>query len=385
MKKRRLIVILFVVIAIAAVIFIVRQNRPRYEKVKTTSVETGDIQTWLSTSALIESKVVKEYYGTSGLQVVSLPVKVGDTVKKGDVLLKYDVADLQTNVQQANISYENAVLNKNELESQQADIKKQIKDLDAEIKSLEGSALPQNQAKLETLKEKRKAIKPISEDRFKLMDNSIELAKLGLDTAQSRLDKVKNGIIAEADGVVTAMNAVAGAPLGMGQPAIVTQDINQLKGVVSLGKYDAGKVKLGQTVVLKQAGTVYEGTVTYISPAASVSMSASSPGASLEAEIDIKNPDAMLKVDFDINADILLGEAKNVLKLPVECIKFEQDDRTYVYVVDQGKAKLAEVKLGLQSDTEVEILEGLTNGTKVIINPTTAITEGKAVVEGDKP
>src|SRR5690606_14051337 len=108
------------------------------------------------------------------------------------------------------------------------------------------------------------------------------------------------------------------APLGMTQPAVVVQNLNSLKGVIYLGKYDAAKIRTGQKAILDYSGNYYDGVVSFVSPAAEKSLAAQN--ASLKAEIDIINPDDLLKVDFDVNADILVGEAKNVLKIPVECI-----------------------------------------------------------------
>ncbi len=101
------------------------------------------------------------------------------------------------------------------------------------------------------------------------------------------------------------------------------------------------------------------------------------------AEIDIANPDALLKVDFDVNADILVGEAKNLLKIPVECIKYDKKNNTSVFVVENGVARLTQVSLGLQSDSDVEVLEGLKPGDKVVLNPSVDLGDGvPVVVEG---
>ena len=182
-------------------------------------------------------------------------------------------------------------------------------DIEAEILRLDGSKDPQDLANLQALIQKRDVMQTISEEKIKMLENSAALAKIGLDTARSRLDDVKDGLISDMEGTVTALNAVEGAPLGMTQPAVVVQDLNNLKGVIYLGKYDAAKISTGQKAVLEYSGYYYDGVVSFISPAAEINLAAQS--AFLMAEIDIANPDALLKVDFDVNADILVGEAKN--------------------------------------------------------------------------
>ncbi len=378
MKKKTIIIIVVVIFAIVLAVSLLGRNRNAARTVKVTEAVMGDVQSWLSINALIQSDDVKNYFGTSGLKVTKIHVEVGDTIRKGDVILKYDISDLETAVEQARIQYDNALLNLADLLNQKKQIEEDMADLEAEILRLEGSRDPQDLASLQALIQKRDAMQTISDEKIKLLENSVALAKIGLDTAQSRLDEVKDGLIADMDGTVTALNAVEGAPLGMTQPAVVVQNLNSLKGVIYLGKYDAAKIRTGQKAILDYSGNYYDGVVSFVSPAAEKSLAAQN--ASLKAEIDIINPDDLLKVDFDVNADILVGEAKNVLKIPVECIRYDKKNNTTVFVVENGTARLTAVSLGLQSDSEVEVLEGLKQGDLVVLNPSMDLTDGASVV-----
>lgn len=380
MKKRIVIIIIIIVIAALFTLMVIRnRNMVVPEAVKTSVAETGDIETWLSTNALVESKQSKEYIGTSGLTVKKVYVKVGDIVKKGETIIEYDLTDLETALNQAQIQYDNALLNRTDLLNQKEKIEEDMADLDAKILRLEGSTNPQDIANMQAMIQKRDAMQTVSDEKIQLMNNSVEMAKLSLDTAQSRLDKVKGGIVAENDGSVTSLNAVEDAPLVMSQPAAIVQDLTKLKGVIQLGKYDASKVKIGQKAIIENSGKDYEGVVSFINPAASKSMAAQD--ALLEAEIDIMNVDDSFKIDFDVNADILIDEAKDVLKLPVECIKYDKDNNSSVFIVDGGKAKLVPVRLGIQSDTEAEVLEGIQKGDKVILNPSATMADSVPVIE----
>lgn len=378
MKKRIIIITIIAIIVIVTAVNLFGKDRTNAQLVRITKAEMGDIQSWLSTNALIQSNDVKNYFGTSGLKVKNIHVEVGDAVKKGDIILEYDLFDLETAVKQAEIQYENALLNLADLISQKEQIEEDMADLEAEILRLDGSTDPQDLATLQTLIQKRDAIQTISDEKIKLMNNSVELAKIGLDSARSRLDEVNYGLVSDIDGRITALNAEEGAPLGMTQPAVVIQDLNSLKGVIQLGKYDAAKIQIGQRAILEYSSNVYEGIVSFISPAASTDLTAMN--TYLKAEIDIKNPDALLRVNFDVDADILVGEVKNVLKIPVECIKYDKSYNTSVFVVEDGIANLTQVSLGLQSESEVEVLEGLQPGDRVVINPSMNLTDGSPVV-----
>lgn len=380
MKKRKIAVFIAIFIIVAlAVVVVNSQRQGKLPDIKTVTVTKGDIQTLLSTNALIQSKETKSYLGQAQLKVESVNFEVGQKVKKGDVLLTYDIDDLVLSVKQARIQYDNALLNREELLNQKDEIEKDIIELDEQIFALDGSSNPQDIATLQQLIQKRKSIQEVSKEKIQLMDNSVALAELSLTSAQDRLNEAEEGLKSAIDGVVTVVNAIEGSPLSMSQPAFVVQQLDNLKGVVKLGKYDAAKIRIGQKVTLSNGERTYEGIVSFVDPAAK-----KEPGmgtdATLQAEIDILNPDDLLKVDFDINADILIGEARNVLTLPIECIQFNRDD-TSVFVVKDGIARSTIVKIGLQSDTSVEIVEGLSEGDVVISNPSIEIQDGTVVTK----
>lgn len=378
MKKKSIIVIAAIlVIAVLGFMFIKGQNKTKIPHVKTVSVEKGDIETFLSTNALIQSKKTKNYMGLAQYTVEKVFVKVGQKVKNADLLLTYDVSELDDAVKQAQIQLDNSILNKQELLKQKSDIEKEIIDLDEQIFKLDGSNNPQDIANVQQMIQKRKSLQTISEEKVKLMDNSIEMSELSLKAAQNKLNKASEGIKADFDGVITSVNAEEGITLSMGKPAFVLQQLDSLKGKIKLSKYDASKIRLGQKASIKNGNNLYQGEVSFIDPAAKKD-DAMSNKTTLEAEIDILNADENLKVDFDVDVDILVSQAKQVLTLPIECVQFK-DKNTSVFVVNNGTAKLVPVIVGIQSDTMIEIMEGLSEGDIVISNPTIEIADGTVV------
>lgn len=386
MKKRRRIIILIIIVAIIALTIVIvnSQSKVKPIPVKVSEVTTGDIETILSTNALIESKQTKDYMGKAQYNVESVNFEVGDKVKAGDVLLSYEVKDYENAVLQAQIQYDNALLNKAELLEQKKDIEDEIKQMDEKIFILDGSSNPEDIANLQSLIQARKNMQEISNEKIMLMDNSIALAKIQLDTYTDTLNEAMEGIVAEFDGVVTQVNAKESLPLSMAQPAFVVQQLDNLKGVIKLGKYDAAIIEVGQKVTLKYESYTYEGNVSFIEPVASKDITMGSTDATILAEIDISNPDEHLKINFDVNADILIASAKQVLQLPTECLKYGKDGVISVFIIKNGFAVLTPVTTGIQSDIAVEIKSGLSEGDVVISTPPESITDGAAVIpEGD--
>lgn len=386
MKKRRRIIILIIIVAIIALTIVIvnSQSKVKPIPVKVSEVTTGDIETILSTNALIESKQTKDYMGKAQYNVESVNFEVGDKVKAGDVLLSYEVKDYENAVLQAQIQYDNALLNKAELLEQKKDIEDEIKQMDEKIFILDGSSNPEDIANLQSLIQARKNMQEISNEKIMLMDNSIALAKIQLDTYTDTLNEAMEGIVAEFDGVVTQVNAKESLPLSMAQPAFVVQQLDNLKGVIKLGKYDAAIIEVGQKVTIKYESYTYEGNVSFIEPVASKDITMGSTDATILAEIDISNPDEHLKINFDVNADILIASAKQVLQLPTECLKYGKDGVISVFIIKNGFAVLTPVTTGIQSDIAVEIIDGLSEGDVVISTPPESITDGAAVIpEGD--
>ncbi|MCM0649481.1 HlyD family efflux transporter periplasmic adaptor subunit [Clostridium swellfunianum] len=395
MKKK--VIIWIVVIAVVGGIISFKaanKNKGNVIGVKTAAVSQGEIKSYLSTTGTIKSKSSKDYFPIQG-KVKKVNTKVGDTVKKDQVLVEYEVVDANVAVKQAQIQYDNAVLTKqmqvnsnSDMKNKMSDMDKQIVDLESQIENakknpLEAAKAVTLETQKATLKQTRDNLKlPFSSEQLKQADNAIALAKIGLDNAKQNLSKSQDKLIAEADGVVTAVNVVEGAStMAAAQPAVTVQDINALKLQVSVGKYDANKIQVEQEAIVKSGTKEYKGKVAVIDPAAKKSVSATGTETTLGMEIDILDKPEGLKIDFDADVDILLGKVDNTVKIPAESVRTTKEDKTFVFVFEDNKAVEKEVKLGLQSDMEAQVIEGVKAGDKIILNPSENIKNGTVVKE----
>lgn len=383
--KKRIIIGIIIVTLLGGGFYLrkARAERRNFTAVKTSSVVKGDVKSYLSTTAVIKAKSSKDYFGQQ-LKVSKVNVKVGDSVIKGQVLVTFDITDINTSIRQAEIQYNNAVLQRQDLYNQRDQINNKIADLDRQIKDLEAKATltPAEATELKTFKSTRDNTQRISDERIKQQDNAVALAKLTMDSNRAKIADGRENIVAEFDGVVTAVNVVEGGMGSAVQAAVVVQDITNLKAVVSVGKYDAAKIKLEQPAEIKNAGATLKGKIAFIDPVAKKSVSSSGTETMLNTEIDITDKPEGLKVDFDTDVNILLGEVANVIKVPAEAVRSDKNGRSYVFVIEEDKAVEKTVTLGLQSDMEVEITEGLKEGEKVILNPVATIKTGTVVKEG---
>lgn len=394
--KKKIIAIIITVVVLGSIggLAVANKNRNKTVSIKTSAVVKGDIESYLSTTAVIQSKNVKQYFGIAS-KVKSVNVKLGDKVKKGDVLVTYDVQDLNKNVQQAQIQYNNAVLQKQELVNANNDTNNKISELTSSIQSyqnqidvLKNSKDPSATAKIQTLQQQMNTLeqqkdnlKPATNEKIQEADNAISLAQISLAQANDNLNKNTSSIVADIDGTVTVLSAVVGNTGTPAQVAVEVQDLDNLQAKVLCGKYDAEKVKLGETAEVNNGGVTYKGQVSNIAPIAVSTVSNSGQETNLPVYVDITDKTPDLKVNFDADIDILVAEQKDVIKVPAESIKTEKDGTSYVYIVQGNKAIKKKITIGVQSDMEVEVKSGVNVGDKVILNPVNTITDGTSVTE----
>lgn len=98
--------------------------------------------------------------------------------------------------------------------------------------------------------------------------------------------------------------------------------------------------------------------------------------------------DTQLKPGLTAEVEIIVQERANVLQVPFQSIVTAGNTR-YAYVLENGKAERRELSTGASNDTHVEILDGVGEGEKVILNPRTHFSDELAalgsVIEDAKP
>jgi len=369
-------VIIAIVVAVVAY-FTIRGRNTGPQTVKVATVVKGDLDLYLYTNATITSKKYQEYPGAASLVVKSVNVNVGDNVKKGQVMLQYDLSDLNTNIQKAQASYDSANADLAVLLKRKSDIE--------QLEAAKKNVNPTDTATIVAINLQLAALPAVTQQQIQQAQANVDSAKVDLDASNEQLEKYKNGIVADFNGTVTQLNASSGYVVASSQPAIVVQQLNNLKAVALLSQSDGAKVNKGQAVVLKYAGKSYKGIVASVTPATDQSNSATSGQEGvLQVDVNINENASELRVDFLVSMDVLIGVASDVMKIPSTCIRYDSNKNPYVFKVQDGKAKLTSVEIGRKSVNEYEITKGLAVGDILIISPTTSIKNGVEVNIGAK-
>lgn len=188
---------------------------------------------------------------------------------------------------------------------------------------------------------------------------------------------------ADFSGTVTTVNAKndqvdLSSPTG--EPAIAIADLTALQVTINLSKSDAPLVKKGQTAILTTGEEFFNGTVSHIDPVASTTTSQTGTLTALKSIISFDTPPENLFVGFDIDVAITTNTAENVLAIPIEALLYDEDNKPYVYVVENGKAMATPLEIGIQSTTQVEVKDGLESDHSIILSPDDTINDGTMVM-----
>ena len=190
--------------------------------------------------------------------------------------------------------------------------------------------------------------------------SSVQVAEAKLKLAEARLAKMR--IVAPFDGVVGIRNVSIGDYVKDGAELVNIEDIRTLKVDFRLPERYFTQLKAGLPVeVVADAlpGARYAGSVDAINPRVDAS------GRSLEVRAKLDNTDGRLRPGMFARVRVLLGDRPNALMVPEEAVVPLGDD-FFVYTVVDGKAKRVRVKLGVRREAQVELLEGVSVGDRVV-------------------
>ena len=198
-------------------------------------------------------------------------------------------------------------------------------------------------------------------------------------------DKIEQGNLrANVDGVVTKMDAAAGEYPGANDEIVVDGAMEYLVAI-DVSQYDSVNLAAGQKaiVTVKGVGKKYEGTVSEIGQLAEKSLTSTDQDPKVNVKISIINPDEDIKVGYEADAEIIIEDKTGALQVSFEAVQSEAGTgKKYVYTVDSGNvARKTYIVTGIETDYNIEVLSGLTDGQKCISNPDKTIEDGMKVRE----
>lgn len=317
-------------------------------------------------------------------KVESVSVKVGDPVKKGDVLFTLEAKDFQSSYQLADARYQNsqelwsaakASLDRMKALSSAkiADAQKNLANTKVLFAAGAVSKVQLDQAVLGVKDLEASFASQIEQLQVQASDSSLKLAQVQLTQARDALDNAT--VTAPVDGTVSQVNIQVGNMATSAQAAIGLTNAGSVYSSLSVAENLVNRLtkdKAVKVTVSSVSENSFVGRIDHISPA-------SDPKTHLyPLKITMENPHGLIKPGMFAKVELTTEEKPDVLAIKSEAVVLK-NEKTIVYVVEGDKAVAKEIVTGLDTGVDIEILKGLGQGDKVIIKGQTLVDEGHKV------
>ena len=434
--RKAIFIILGCAVLLLVVAAVVLHSRKPPITVQTEKVSRHNITELVVASGKIQPVTQVSISPEVAGEIVALPVKEGDQVKKGDLLVRIKPANYQAARDSAAASYQSAIANKNlaqaQLEKAEAEYKRNLE-------------LFQQKFISESVFQDVKTTYEVSKLQVETATHQVDQSKFGLDNATADLNKTT--IYSPIDGTVVNLKSqlgerVLGTSFNMGTEIMTIADLNEMEARVDVGEMDVVLMQPAQCAHLEVDAfkdRKFNGYVTEVanaakgfgqSSAAALSSSTGGDATKFEVHIRIKEKE-LFRPGMSVTAEIETRSRTNVLAVPIASVtaRLPKDNKTnsiagatnspatntlatttnsnslsetnglrvdkkkegpkqidVVFVMDGDHVKMVPVKIGISDDNYWEVTEGLTDGQEVVSGGYHAIShdleDGKKVVKG---
>lgn len=340
MKRKKLLIIAGIVVAVAVIVVLNLSQRDSGEKVEVALVRKGSIVSKVSASGELKARSQIDISAETIARVKKIRFAEGDHVRKGDLLIELDGV-------QAAATRDLALAN---LEKAEQDLQRAQRLIEKNL---------------------------VSQESFERIELNHKTARSSYEQALDAYRKTK--IYAPIAGKIMKVNveegetAVMGALNYGGTVMMTIADMSKMIAVVEIDETDVPEVKVGQRAEVTADAlpdSTYTGTLAKVGLMPISSQL--SEATEFEVEIGLDEFSPLLRPGMNVKAEIITSEKSDVLTIPIQASgKRELDDELVetVFVVENGKARLTEIAAGISSDKETEVLSGVAENDTIITGP----------------
>jgi len=397
-KKRKfgrwIILVVSAVLVLAAIYFFSQMNsKPKaIDPSSLAAVERGDIALSVVATGVVEpiSNQIEIRSKASGI-VKEVNVDVGDCVTPGQILVELDrdqllaqLREAEANLQaaRADVVAVRAELERSRILSEGYDVKLAVANHERSTELLADKLISKaefdaTKGKLdEALNRQRAAAAAVGVTEASIVQKEAQVAQI-----QAVVDRISEelkytSIRSPIHGIVLSRSVEIGSAvssiLSMGAGATNVMVLGNMNAVYVRGQVnesDIGRIHVGlpaRITVETYKGRVFHGFVYKIAPLGVEKNNVTS----FEVRVSVKNPEGLLLANMSANSEIILDEHRNVLIIPEGALIYEGKERIFVEVPDAaaktGRRRI-EVKTGISTGIKVEVLSGLDETNKVIL------------------
>ncbi len=387
-------------------------KKGNFKEVDVKKVALVDIVETVSATGKIQPEIEVKISSEVSGEIIELPFKEGQQVKKGDLLVKVNPDLIQSAVSRSQASYQNV---KAGLEQAEANLKQAKADYD------------RNKALYD-----KGVISKADWDRaianYETAQASKSSAYYNVQSAAATVNEAKDNlnrttIYAPRSGTISLLSVelgerVVGTQQMAGTEIMRVANLNNMEVEVDVNENDIVKVQIGDSTIVEVDAYLkkeFKGIVTEIANSAAGTLTADQvtnfkvkvriletsyqdllegkpenyspfrPG--MTATVDIITDRRNKTIAAPISAIVIKTDTssvkKSMTKNDAEQIKAENEEKfECVFISNNGEAKLKVVETGIQDDTNIEIISGLSEGDEIITGPYNIVS--KTLKSGDK-
>ncbi|HET7580104.1 MAG TPA: efflux RND transporter periplasmic adaptor subunit [Bacillales bacterium] len=374
-------VVLFIAATLGANIYQMRTATAfAPESLKTAVVKGKTMYETMIVSGQAVPADIARFYKDPSKGDVALLVQEGDKVDKGDILFRYEGASINTQLDSLALQKERINMQIDHNNSRIGDLEERIDDVEEQITEAEDQDAPESIInQLENQKDQLQAQK--EEMAFQNDLNELELEKVNgqIDQAEQQL----SGLVVKSEmaGIVRSVSEEA---LNTGSPLVTVVSTEPYEIHGTLSEYDAVRVKKGQTAVVRAkalSGKKWTGKVMEIGTLPVQQQATGSGQQSVTAypfTITVREKTKALRPGFHVTAEITIDQHENVPIVPFNAM-LSKGDRTFVFVVENGKLDRRAIETGLTNADYKEVTKGLKIGDRIVLHPARDLEEGMVI------
>lgn len=379
-----------------------------FKEVEVSQISPIDIFETVAATGKIQPEVEVALSSEVSGEIIELPVREGQTVEKGDLLVKINPDLIQAAVSQSQASLQNVRAQLTQAEASERN---------AKLTYERNKTLFEKGVISKAEWDKSVADYEMAQANVKAAYYSVQSASANVKQSVDNLSRTT--IYAPMSGTISKLSVelgerVVGTAQMAGTEIVRVANLQNMEVVVDVNENDIVKVSVGDSTIVEVDAYLkreFQGVVSEIANSAESTLTADqvtnfkvkvrilpeSYKSLTEGKPESYSP---FRPGMTATVDIITNKKKNIIGVPISAIVIKTDTtdskRTYtnqvnsisdekfeaVYVKEGEVAKLRVVKTGIQDDTNIEIVSGLKEGETVIVGPYNTVT--KSLKQGDK-
>lgn len=379
-----------VVVAVGASITM-RRGAVKPLEVQTEQARRQTVVQTVKATGRIQAKTEVNISADVSAKITALHVIEGQNVERGAPLLELDRERFRAVLESGEAGLRVAEANANVASENSSKAEKDL----ARARDLHRQGL-ETQAALDT------ALASYEADRARERASKDQVEQTRAELKRMRDDLSKTMIYAPISATVSRINKEVGE-IALGSQfqedvILVLSNLSGMEALVEVDENDIVSIALGDSATIEVdalPGVSLMGTVTEIANSAKISgENTSEQKTEFEVKVSIDDPNMRLRPGMTATAEITVETKQNVIAIPIQSVavrtldqlggdatRFKPDNDGFVpiaFVVSDGKVSAVPVKAGIQSESHIEIVEGLQAGQDVVSGSYRAISRDLA-------